>query len=93
LAVEQTRIVADIQTFFADKMDGGVGSPDSDLLETGLLDSLGIVELLLHLEQTYGVELPIQEIEIDDLRSISSIAAMVRAKGNGALAADSASAA
>jgi acyl carrier protein len=67
----------DIRQVLAEKMFIDVGSPDTDLLGTGLLDSLALIQLLVHLEDTFGVKIALDEIEIEDLRSISSIAILV----------------
>jgi acyl carrier protein len=67
----------DIRQVLAQKMFIDVGSSDTDLLGTGLLDSLALIQLLVHLEDTFGVRIALDEIEIEDLRSISSIATLV----------------
>lgn len=54
-----------------------VESPDLDLLEGGLVDSVGLVELILELEQHFGVSLPVEGLQIDDFRSIRSIAGLI----------------
>ena len=56
-----------------------VPSPDTDLLETGILDSLQFVELLLQLEQHFGFRIRIDDIELDDLRTLARIARLVAA--------------
>ena len=55
-----------------------VGSPDVDLFETGLVDSIGIVELILALEDRFGISLPMENLELDDLRSVGGIAGLIR---------------
>jgi D-alanine--poly(phosphoribitol) ligase subunit 2 len=54
-----------------------VESPGLDLLEAGLIDSIGLVELILELEDRFGVSLPMDGLEIDDFRSLTSIAALI----------------
>ena len=54
-----------------------VGSPDVDLFETGLVDSIGIVELILALEDRFGISLPMENLELDDLRSVGRIAGLI----------------
>jgi methoxymalonate biosynthesis acyl carrier protein len=67
----------DIRQVLSEKMFIDVGSNDTDLLGTGLLDSLALIQLLVHLEEAFGVKIALDEIEIEDLRSISSIATLV----------------
>ena len=56
-----------------------VPSPDVDLLESGVLDSLQLVDLLLLIEQHFGQRIPIETIELDDLRSLERLARLLRA--------------
>ncbi len=67
----------DIRRVLSEKMFIDVDSNDADLLGAGLLDSLALIQLLVHLEETFGVKIALDEIEIEDLRSISSIATLV----------------
>ena len=52
-------------------------SADSDLMESGLLDSLTLVELMASLEERFGIHISFDDIEIDNFRSASSIAEFV----------------
>ena len=45
-----------------------------DLLETGIVDSVRIVERVLELEQRFGVHLPFEELEIEDFRTVPRLA-------------------
>lgn len=55
-------------------------SPETDLLQTGRLDSVGVVELLLELEKRFGVRVEMEDVELDQLRTLSSITAFVAAR-------------
>jgi acyl carrier protein len=55
-----------------------VPSSESDLFESGLLDSLTFVDLLVHLEEEFSLKLKLDEIDLDSFRSISRIAEMIR---------------
>jgi acyl carrier protein len=46
-------------------------------METGLLDSLALVELIVEIEQQFGIQIPLEEIEIDHFRSVVRIAEFV----------------
>ena len=54
-----------------------VPSADADLLETGVLDSLQLVEHLLLIEQHLGRRIAIEEIDLDDLRSLTRLAQLL----------------
>src|SRR5438270_2719108 len=70
-------LIGNIQELFADKLLVEVESLDTDLLEAGLLDSLALIQLLVQLEERFGVKIAVDELEIDDFRSIGSIARLV----------------
>jgi D-alanine--poly(phosphoribitol) ligase subunit 2 len=63
-----------IAKLFIDRLHTEVPSADTDLFETGILDSLRFVELLAALEEAFGVRIAVEELEIDDFRSMSRIA-------------------
>jgi methoxymalonate biosynthesis acyl carrier protein len=73
-------IVRDVAALFRDKLGIEVPSPECDLIESGLLDSLRLVELLLEIEASLGCRIPIDEIELDDLRSVRRIARLIAAR-------------
>jgi D-alanine--poly(phosphoribitol) ligase subunit 2 len=62
---------------FTDKLKIEIPGADVDLFETGVLDSLAFVELLLHLESEFGVTVPVDDLEIDNFRSIARVADFV----------------
>lgn len=68
---------ATIASLLLEKLDLHIPGTDTDLLETGLLDSLGFVELTVQLEETFGITIPIERLHIDNFRSIEAIAAFV----------------
>ncbi len=52
-------------------------SADTDLMESGLLDSLMLVELMSSLEERFGIQISFDDIEIDNFRSANRIAEFV----------------
>ena len=42
-----------------------------------MLDSLALVELIFAIEREFGVTIPLEELEIDSFRSVTSIADFV----------------
>ncbi len=50
------------------------------LLETGVLDSTGVVVLLSYLEETFGIEIRDEELVPENLDSIDAIAAFLNRK-------------
>jgi acyl carrier protein len=70
-------VQAELNALFADDLRVEVPSPDTDLLDTGRLDSVGMVELLLQLEKRFGLRLDMADLDIDHFRSLATIAAFV----------------
>lgn len=64
----------EINAIFVERFDTRIPSDEVDLLETGLVDSVKIVELVLELEQRFGVSLPFEELEIEDFRTVPRLA-------------------
>ena len=54
-----------------------VPSPETDLIESGLLDSLALVSLLAEIEREFGFELPLDTLEVDDFRTVTTAARYV----------------
>jgi acyl carrier protein len=71
------RLCERITSFFADEMGLEIPSVDTDLFDTGVIDSLGFEQLLLHLEREFGVTMSIEDLEMDHFRSVASIAGFV----------------
>ena len=53
---------------------------DASLLENGIIDSMNVMELVLFLEQKWGIKIEDTEIVPDNFDSISGLAAFVRSK-------------
>jgi acyl carrier protein len=66
-----------VTALFAEKLNLDVASAETDLIETGLLDSLALVELLAQLEESFDVSISTDDMEIENFRSITSIAMFV----------------
>lgn len=66
-----------ITRLLSDKIQIEASSIEADLVETGLLDSLKLVELMTSLEDEFGITISFDEIEIDNFRSVASIAEYV----------------
>lgn len=48
-------------------------SEDDDLLAAGILDSLGILQLVAYIEKTFGVIVPDEDVIYDNFKSILSL--------------------
>ncbi len=72
-----------VARLFATRLHIEVASMDTDLFDTGALDSLGFVELLVQLENEFGLRASPEDLELKNFRSISSIADFVMARDGG----------
>jgi acyl carrier protein len=70
-------IVFRIQRIFEEVLSISAPTPQTDIIEAQLLDSLALVTLLFEVEQEFGLQIPLESLEIDDFRSIESIARFV----------------
>jgi acyl carrier protein len=70
-----------VQRLFVEALNIQVPSPDADLIDGGLLDSLALVELLFAIEREFNVSIPLEDLDIDTFRSVSSIARFVEQSG------------
>jgi methoxymalonate biosynthesis acyl carrier protein len=67
-------IQAELTTLFAEELGLEVPSSEADLVANGLLDSLALVDLLVHLEQRYDTWISLEDLDLDNFRSIARIA-------------------
>ena len=66
-----------IAQLFVEQLGIEVATPDTDLLDGGVLDSLKFVELFVQLENRFGTRVNLNEFEPDNFRSIRRIAEFV----------------
>ena len=66
----EARVVAILQA----GLEADAVGPETDVLESGLLDSVTFVDLLVRLEEAFGVEVEVDEVELDDFRTARAIA-------------------
>jgi len=52
-------------------------NPDEDLLEGGIIDSLGIMKLVLFLEESYGIHVNDEDIIPENFQCLSSMVKFV----------------
>lgn len=57
-------------------------SDDASLFDSGVIDSFGMIGLVISLEQQFGIAVPPEEATAERFRSIASIAAYIETKQN-----------
>jgi len=70
-----------VAAIFSSALHLDVPSFDTDLFDTGVLDSLAFVELLLQLEREFGVTTSVDDLDAATFKSIACIADFVQARG------------
>lgn len=68
-----------IETFSFGVDDGQLSDTDS-FIEKGLIDSMGILTLISHVEEKYGVKVEDNELVPDNWDSVARIAAFIEGK-------------
>lgn len=68
---------ARVEHILRDRLGILVPAPEANLLESGLMDSLSLVELLLALEGDLGIVVSWDTLEIEEFTSVSTIAHFV----------------
>ena len=72
-----------VMGLFETHLNVSVPSVEVDLFETGALDSLSFVDLLLRLEEEFGTRTSVEDLEVENFRSISQIAEFVASRNGG----------
>jgi len=68
---------ARVRRLFSETLSIEVESTDTDLIGRGLLDSLVLVELLVHLEEEFQIDVMAAELDPEDFRTISAVARFI----------------
>ena len=70
-------IQARLSAVFSQELHVEVPSVETDLFDSGILDSQRLVELLLHLEQSFNTRIEVEDLEIENFRCIEKIAVFI----------------
>jgi acyl carrier protein len=73
-------IVSKVMGFFATMPAQPAIGPDTALMENGILDSTGLVQLIMFLESTFGIEVADSDVVPETFATPNAIAAFVAAK-------------
>ncbi|NLI80123.1 MAG: acyl carrier protein [Deltaproteobacteria bacterium] len=77
-------IIRDVRHFIIENFlfgDSGNGLKETDsLLEKGIIDSTGVLELVSHLEETYGFRVEDEELIPENLDSIANVTGYILRK-------------
>jgi acyl carrier protein len=83
--VDMIMLEKELRSFIVDNYmlgrSEGLNNDDS-FLETGIIDSTGVLELVAFLQETYGITVEDEELTPDNLDSITKVAAYISRKLN-----------
>lgn len=71
---------ASLTTYIQENL-AGAGTPiakDTSLIDGGILDSMGLMDVVLFVEQRTGVQVPDEEVVPENFQTVESIAQMVQ---------------
>lgn len=57
--------------------------PTVDVIDEGILDSMGFVRLLAELERVFGVTIRVAELDLEDFRTMERVVRFVQARQAG----------
>ena len=66
-----------IDRIFREALSVEVPASTTDIIAAGLLDSLALVTLLFEVEQEFDLRIPLENLDIDGLRTVERIAALI----------------
>ncbi len=58
-------------------------TPEQSLIESGIIDSTGVLELVTFIEENYSIEIDDEELIPENLDSINNIVTFLKTKGVG----------
>ncbi|MEN3279113.1 MAG: hypothetical protein V7607_253 [Solirubrobacteraceae bacterium] len=68
-----------VRLLIRDVLSVEVPDGDADMIDSGLLDSLALVSLIAEIEQEFHLELPLDDLDVDQFRSAERIAQLLAA--------------
>ena len=71
-------LIDSIRQLFHGELNVEIPSADIDIIDTGLLDSLMLVDLLMQLERHFQIQMPVDEIDVEEFRTLQLIAGVVQ---------------
>lgn len=74
------QIVQFISTEFSDGPAPASIGPEDDLIKQGIVDSMGVLQIVGFIEETYGASVVDDDIKVENFRSVTSIADLIAEK-------------
>lgn len=82
MVVDSIVVMTSLRQWIRDHVSGNRAIPDDyPLIENGLLTSLDTLELILFLEQEFGIKVDDEDVTEENFRSVRAIAGLVSRRG------------
>ncbi|MFG1780487.1 acyl carrier protein [Micromonospora sp. NPDC049051] len=78
-APDRATVARELHDFIAPALSGPIG-PDEDYFALGLLNSLFAIELVVFVEERFGLEVEVADLDLGHFRTISRLTDFVLAK-------------
>lgn len=66
-------------TYFKETLDADV-TPGTPLIEQGIIDSMGVMDLVTFIEQSFGVEFEMDDMTVEKLGTVAAISNLITSK-------------
>ncbi len=80
---DSTSIKQKIRDYLRDNVlfgDGGMPDEDTSFTESGILDSTGFLGLITYVEATFGIEISDEELDPENLETLSKVSGFIERK-------------
>ena len=82
--LELKRVQTELLKFLRERRDlDGVTDAETNLIETGILDSLLVLDVALYIQSAFGVNLGASDVSLANFRTVNSLALLVVHKASG----------
>ena len=74
-------LVAELLSVLPSELNIQIPAEDTDLLDEGIIDSFGLVNLMFLMERRWGIRMSVDKLDLDNMRSVERIAAFIEREG------------
>ncbi|WP_157124687.1 acyl carrier protein [Nocardia pseudovaccinii] len=82
VVARHAELAEELRAYFGSIAAAELGS-DDDIFALGLVNSLRALEIVVHVEQTYGISVEVEDLDLDNFRTAARAAAYVERKRSG----------
>lgn len=75
---QQTQIRVNVSKVVCKTLTMETIAYEEDLIDSGLLDSLSLIQLMVALEEEFNIRIEPEEFDFEDYRSVKSMTEMIR---------------